>query len=170
MAPWLKLWMQTLLFRWFQFSMIMSSKFRTEFNSLGIFLDWKAYDYNSQIINERITDLLSIRLNVAVIPNPRNSKQFLHPRWYPMGRGDPSCGRGCGCEWRRLVVIRNKGVVIIKWGRSSVGRHWWTVPRRKDGYVQSNPPWPPRLRVIFIEAAIHFATPSVVFRASNFFF
>lgn len=83
-------------------------------------------------------------------------------------------GGGGGSELRtRIVAIRNKEIVIIKWERSSVGDIGGQFP---GGEMDtSNPIRNGRLatglRVIFIEAAIHphFATPSVVFRASNFF-
>lgn len=80
-------------------------------------------------------------------------------------------GGGGGSELRtRIVAIRNKGIVIIKWERSSVGDIGGQFP---GGEMDTSNPirLATGLRVIFIEAAIHphFATPSVVFRASNFF-
>lgn len=77
-------------------------------------------------------------------------------------------GGGGGSELRtRIVAIRNKGIVIIKWERSSVGDIGGQFP---GGEMDtSNPIRNGRLatglRVIFIEAAIHphFATPSSSF-------
>lgn len=91
---------------------------------------------------------------------PWSTKRFLHPtfsRWYP--RGEEELGT-------RIVAIRNKGIVIIKWERRSSARD--IGGQFPGGEMDtSNPIRNGRLatglRVIFIEAAIHphFATPSV---------